>query len=148
MKEINMQEEDQWIPWEIAYSLREATRNDRTSRTNAMLALVIPDENNEYDYVYRHYDCCLGGCTILTTGNLFEILKNNMFNIKKPDTFSCDQLPNTSLYRGHPSYINVVRWTDFLSNINNHLDVAFQINDNIKDYELQKSVIKQQSYWP
>lgn len=34
----------------IAYFLRSKTRSDRTSKTNAILAIKLPDENNSYNY--------------------------------------------------------------------------------------------------
>jgi hypothetical protein len=114
MKNPYKPEDDQWIPWEIAYSLREATRNDRTSRTNAMLAVVIPDEDNQYSYFYHKQDCCDESCTILQTSTLFQILRNNMFNIKDSDTYTCQNLPGSTLRRGNPSYIHVVVWDEFL----------------------------------
>ncbi len=55
----------QWIPWEISYSLRETTRNDRTSHRNAILAVVLPDKMGSFEY-YK--------------GNLFPILKSNIDN--------------------------------------------------------------------
>lgn len=66
MKEPSKRERSQWIPWEISYSLRETTRNDRTSHNNAILAIVLPDKNGSYNY----YD----------NNKLFTILKENISN--------------------------------------------------------------------
>lgn len=66
MKEAGKWQRSQWIPWEISYSLRETTRNDRTSYNNAILAVILPNKKGEYDY----YD----------KNNLFPILKDNIDN--------------------------------------------------------------------
>ncbi len=66
MKEPGKWQRSQWIPWEISYSLRETTRNDRTSHNNAILAVILPNKNGSYDY-YNEDD-------------LFPILKDNINN--------------------------------------------------------------------
>lgn len=66
MKEPNKWERNQWIPWEISYSVRKTTRGGRTSQRNALLVVVLPDKNGLYDY-YQNL-------------TLFRILKNNIDN--------------------------------------------------------------------
>ena len=49
IKERYKCERSQWIPWEISYSLRKTTRNNFTTHSNAVLAVVLPDNHNKYD---------------------------------------------------------------------------------------------------
>ena len=62
MREYGQAESDQWIPWEISYSLKEVTRNDKTSYPNGMLAVVLPNQSGDYDYYVQDYIC---GCRTL-----------------------------------------------------------------------------------
>ena len=86
MKESYKTEKSQWIPWEVSFSLKETTRNDRTSHTNAILAIVLPDSNGSYEYYLTKSSC---GSITHHTDKLFSIIRNNKFNIKEPNISLC-----------------------------------------------------------
>jgi hypothetical protein len=140
MKDTAMAEDDQWIPWEIAFSLRESTRDGRTSGTNAMIAVVLPDETGSYGHFVEAI--CLKGCRRWYQNNYFGILGSNMFNRKEHRLGSCDAHRNDEkMHVGDDhSFIYPVTWASFVNNVNGHLDKALAIKDNIDEYELQKVV--------
>lgn len=139
MKEEFVDERDQWIPWEISYSLREYDRNGRKSRANAILAVVIPDEKGEYSYYIEDKMCCLGGCRLLKTDTLFSIIRKNMFNIKEPEFKEC--AINDNIYLNEVSYIKSVKWDDFITNYNKYINEAIEINNNRELYEIYKNIV-------
>ena len=128
-------EEDQWIPWEIGYSLQEHTRNGRTSSTNGLLAVVIPDENNSYEYLITNNPEC--NSRTIKKSILFNILQNNMFNAKTKETRECN---GSKIQIGNPSYTQIVEWEKFVNNINWYLDKASELNDNIEDFTIVKEI--------
>jgi hypothetical protein len=135
MKEVYTAEKDQWIPWEISYSLKELSRDGRTSKTNAVLAVVLPDENNSYSYFLTYDSEC--NCTNHNTPFLFELLRKNMFNLKKPDTSLCN---GQTVHKGEYSYIKCVKWDEFIKNINGYIATSDGIKDKKDDYEITKQI--------
>lgn len=138
MKEAYSSESDQWIPWEVAYSLQEHTREDRTSRSNAVLAIVLPNSSGSYDYFLEKKSCCESGCTTHMTNNVFQIIRDNMFNAKELSRKGCNQ--SLSVYIGEYSYVPAVTWSDFKSDVSGHLDRVVRINDDIDSYNIAKTV--------
>ena len=141
MKVSWQSDEDQWIPWEISYSLREHTREGRTSKPNALLAVVLPDRSGKYDYYMTEDACVYCHCTTYLTNTYFGIIKANIFNVKRPVFNDCtNHQPGNRVYTGYFSYIHSVKWPHFAQDINKYIDIALEINSHIDDYEISKTV--------
>lgn len=143
MKESGKTEKNQWIPWEISYSLKEVSRKNKngdavTSRSNAMVAVVLPDENGSYSYYLESRNCCENGCTTHHSDKLFTILRKNKFNLKDANKKVCDT--GSTIWYGECSYIKAVKWSDFISNYSTYIESACERQDNIDDYKIYKEV--------
>lgn len=143
MKEEYKSERNQWIPQEISYSLKSVSRKNRagnmvTSAPNAIIAVVLPDITGRYDYYIQDNNCCNGTCTQLNTFKLFTILKENMFNEKKPNVRTCQT--GDIIYRGEPSYILSVKWCDFIKNSRSYIERAYLIQNSIERYDMHYEV--------
>ncbi len=140
MKKVYTSEKDQWIPWEISYSLKEQSRNGGRSKTNAVLAVVLPDQFGRYDYFIADNTCPYCNCRTLKTDFLFQILRDNMFNIKMPVFIDCDNHITNRPYKGYSSFIYSVKWNDFSNNPNKYIEIATNIRARINEYNITKIV--------
>lgn len=143
MKELDKSEKDQWIPWEVSYSLSEYSRKNKNgdsiaSKPNALLGIVLPDNNNDYSYFLQDNNCCKIKCRTLKTYKLFEILSKNMFNKKKKKSLECSN--NSMVYGGFPSYIRAVKWKDFIKKAPKYIEQAYNIQKDIENYDVTKGV--------
>lgn len=127
-------ENEQWIPWEIHYSLMHKTRhsscgNEKYSATNAMIAIVLPDKNGKYNYYFDDYTCCEGGCRLNKTYTLFRILRNNIFNRKNNENvYNCKK--NDKIYIGNNhSFISFYKWSEVndANRLNKAINLAYKI---------------------
>lgn len=124
MKDSFKVENDQWIPWEISYSLSQYTRNGRTSSTNALLCVVLPDEYNSYDYYY--FDDKDEKYSYVNSVS-FEIIKENRNNLKQ------------GRY-GDKNYAVTVKWKYFIDNMDYYINKAVSHQSNYDDYEIKRTV--------
>lgn len=140
MKNTNCYDKSQWIPWEISYSLRETTRSDRTSRRNAILAVVLPDKNGFYDYALTENHCygCQSKCTTYHRDGMFTIIKENMFNRKNPVKKECEK--PSIIWCGEFSYIPFVKWDYFKKHVSECIERVENIKNDVNNYELHLSV--------
>jgi hypothetical protein len=134
MKELIKSEKEQWIPWEISYSLSVVPTGGNTKQMNAVLGVVLPDETGTYDWYYKENP----QCNSLTHfyRQLFKILQDNMFNIFNKDIRDCN---GSKIHQNpEPSLIKTVKWHDFMDG-NNHeyyINRALEIKDNAKAYDV------------
>jgi len=128
---------EQFIPWEISYSLQEPTRDGRTSKSNGILAVVLPDRSGLYEYYITRHGCPGSDSRTLRTGHLFQILRDNMFNKKNPTATPCRVCGNL-LYSDRPSYIASVKWQDFMGDTDHYLKMTDDIRGAIASYDIAK----------
>ncbi len=113
-----------WIDWEISYSLKEMSRNGRTSKTNGIVAVVQKDIWGGYSWLYQ---TGFWGQKILNKNVISPLVTQNQDNLK-------------SNYSGEQSYISIVTEDDFLKNPNYYLETAFEKCQNAWKYRITKEV--------
>jgi|SRR5690606_10757895 len=130
----NDAEKEQWIPWEVSYSLRIVPTGGNTKQRNAVLGVVLPDENGNYDWYYTSNPNC--NSVTHHTGQLFKILKDNMFNILVKEYRECN---GSKIHiKDEPSFIKTVKWDDFMNgnSYSFYFDKAVEIKDDESSYDI------------
>lgn len=147
MKSSFEQETDQWMPNEIRYSLCEYDRGGKTSATNALLGIILPDRNGKYDYIYEKSNCdhC-GHIRMLNKQSnpyLFNILRGNIFNRKSEEKSSCEgSFCNSIIYNGDHSYLHLVTLDEFIKDgkYQDHINKALELKENQNLYNIEKTI--------
>lgn len=132
-------EKDQWIPREIIYSMRNKTRGDKSSKTNGMLAVVLPNLQGKYDYAVTRHTCPFCNVTIWHTDKYFSSIAKNMFNRDEKNLTSCNSCYMSNIHTGHDhSYMYPVVWDAFINDHNTYIDHALFLRDQMDDFDLKK----------
>lgn len=77
---------------------------------------------------------------MLLTGQLFSILKENMFNAKNKERGTCENHEGGTSYRGDHSYIRSIKWADFIRDIRDQLNKTIELRDRINEFNITKQV--------
>lgn len=143
MRQAYLPDREQWIPWEVSYSLKAVSRKNMsgnivTSSSNALLAIILPDTNGSYEYFTYRKNCCGTPCRSYKTNFLFGIMRKNMFNIRRPDKKDCDD--GSTVYYGDSSYMTTVKWENFIKDPESYINKAYDIQSKIEQYDVCKEV--------
>lgn len=134
MKVSTEAEKKQWIPWEVSYSLRVVPTGGNTKQMNAVLGVVLPDETGHYDWYYTENPNCKS--VTHHKGQLFKILRDNMFNILEKEIRNCN---GSEIHvNDEPSLIKTVKWADFMNGnyYDYYIKKALEIKYNEAAYEI------------
>jgi hypothetical protein len=147
MKDFFEPEAEQWMPNEIRYSLWQVPRGEKTSATNALLGVIVPDRNGSYGYIYEKSSCSdCGHIKVLnhkTNPHLFNILRGNIFNRKNDNGNTCQgAYCSSTIYDGDHSYLHLLTMEEFLKDrkYQDHIDKALQIKENKDSYWVEKTM--------
>lgn len=131
-------EREQWISWEVSYSLKEISRSGRTSQVNGLLLVVLPDENSSYEYFVKKGEC---GVNILSFDHIFTILEENFHNKKKKDLSPCEDC-GSSHFKKSDSFVIWTKWEEFITpkNIVDYIERAGLRGEESDKYEVCKEI--------
>ncbi len=128
--------DSKWIDWEIEYSLKEITREDKTSRTNGIVG-VIMKHNDGYDWLVTTKDKD-DGCSvrIIEDTKLYNIINNNRYNLTGDDKYACDHCKTYSQLDG--SYIALIEEEEFIKDPEKYIENAYGKCEKVDNYDISK----------
>lgn len=128
--------ESTWIDWEIEYSLKEISREGRTSRANGIVGVISKIEGS-YNWL-KSSTKMEDGCTVwnYNPSILFPIIIANRYNLKSDNRYTCPNCKCFDMLNG--SYISLIEEDDFLKNPQKYIENAFEKSNDIENYNISK----------
>lgn len=128
--------DSKWIDWEIEYSLKEITREDRTSRANGIVG-VIQKINGGYDWLISN-EVKNDGCNTrnIDPTKLYEIINKNRYNLLGENKYACSRCKTYDQLLG--SYISLITEEKFLSDPQEYIENAYSKSEDIDNYDQTK----------
>jgi hypothetical protein len=124
-----------WIDWEIEYSLKEISRDGRTSKTNGVVG-VVQQVKGKYDWLVSR-ESKDDGCSVRTIdgSKLYKIINENRYN-RARYPFACKTCRTYS--QMDASYISLINEDKFLSDPKKYIENAYEKSQNAGEFELTK----------
>lgn len=129
-----------WIPWEISLSLRERTyKHEKNMTRNGVIGVYLPldinkmpDINGNYDYYITKQSC---GTNTHHTNHFPKMIQDNTFNLKN-GSHECSKGCHKNVYTsGEGSYIELIRWDEFIEDIDSCIERAWNRRENFIKYD-------------
>lgn len=128
--------ESEWIDWEIEYSLREYSRNGRSSKSNGVVG-VIMKVNGDYSWLQKTTSHSDGHTsTSHDKSKMYKIINDNRFN-ENPKRYFCEKCKTVDRLTG--SYISLIEEDEFLDNPNKFIDNAYEKCQTVDHYIISKT---------
>ncbi|MDT2341243.1 MULTISPECIES: TIR domain-containing protein [Enterococcus] len=123
---------DDWLYDELRYSLEDRQSN----RTNGVIALYTEESKHLVKEKSIHTcSVCNKERTSNTILNFDNLVRKNMMNVK--ESYKCNKCSN--LYDGdYDSYISLVHFDDFKSNIKKYIEIAKEKRDRKEQFNIVK----------
>lgn len=131
--------QSKWIDWEVEYSLKEISREDKTSRANGIVC-VVGKFSDSYDWLVKYGSKSSDNCTPsrnFEQSKLYPIINKNRFN-QKVTKYLCDTCKTYDSLQG--SYISVVDEHVFLADPYKYIENAYEKSQNIHLYNVCKTI--------
>lgn len=124
-----------WIDWELEYCLKLITRQDRTSQTNGIVA-VIQKVNGSYSW-FKGSDQQIDGCSSFSYHDhlVYDIINKNRFN-QNPKKYTCNTCKTINALNG--SYISYIEQETFLADPQKYIEIAYKKSEDVMGYILTK----------
>jgi hypothetical protein len=128
--------QSKWIDWEIEYSLKEVVREDKTSRTNGIVGIIMKFSGG-YDWLISQTTNS-DGCKPRTIDDskLYNIIIKNRLNLDTENKYSCPICKTFDQLNG--SYISLIEEEKFLADPNKFIENANDKSKKIGDYDISK----------
>lgn len=125
---------DDWIYDELRYSLENRFNN----RSNAMIAVYVPEVKNQLISETTHVcPICKEKSTVNIIQDIENLFRKNMMNIKPQCKHNnCEGIYNSN----YDSYCSLIALAEFKKNYEKYISIALEKRDKIEEYNIVKRI--------